>query len=179
MSGVFYIREALWDDFEPTYRYYANVEEAFATGDPWEKWGHDNHVSYLKPLYRDARKFNRGCVSEEFQWGYHAALSYFNEIGMKNIEKRNMELSQYLIEGLKEQPVKINTPEEPSMRGALVTYNAGSHAKNKMLFEELKKEGLVVAHRYSAGVGGIRVSCHFFNTFDEIDHLLNVQNRVL
>jgi selenocysteine lyase/cysteine desulfurase len=48
-----------------------------------------------------------------------------------------------------------------------------------MLFEELKKEGLVVAHRYSAGVGGIRVSCHFFNTFDEIDHLLNVQNRVL
>jgi cysteine desulfurase / selenocysteine lyase len=179
MSGVFYIREGLWDDFDPSYRYYGNVEEAFASGAPWEKPDHDNHVSYLKPLYRDARKHYRGCVSEEFHWGYHAALEYFNSLGMKKIEKRNMELSQYLLEGLKEHPVKVNTPEEPSKRGALVTYNTGSPEKNQILYDELKKEGIIVAHRYAAGVGGIRVSCHFFNTFEEIDRLLGVQKRVL
>ena len=179
MTGVFYIREELWDDFDPSYRYYGNVEKAFADGAPWEKPDHDNHASYLKPLYRDARKHYRGCVSEEFYWGYHAALSFFNELGMANIEKRNMRLSQHLIEGLKEQPVKVNTSEEPSERGALVTYNTGSYEKNQRIYDELKKEDIVVAHRYAAGVGGIRVSCHFFNTFDEIDRLLDVQKRVI
>lgn len=179
MTGVFYIRKDIWDDFEPSYRFYGNVEEAFASGAPWEKPDHDNHASYLKPLFRDARKHNRGCVSEEFYWGYHAALEYFNSLGLENIEKRNMELSQYLIEALKEQPVKVNTPEEPSERGALVTYNTGNPELNQRLYDALKKEGIVVAHRYAAGVGGIRVSCHFFNTYDEIDRLLEVQKRVL
>lgn len=179
MTGVFYIREGLWDDFDPSYRFYGNVEEAFASGAPWEKPDHDNHASYLKPLYRDARKHYRGCVSEEFYWGYHAALSYFNELGMDNIEDRNMKLSQYLIDGLKEQPVNVNTPEEPSQRGALVTYNTGSFEKNQRIYDELRKEGIIIAHRYAAGVGGIRVSCHFFNTFDEIDRLLEIQKRVL
>ncbi len=179
MTGVFYIREGIWDDFEPSYRNYGNVEEAFASGAPWEKPDHDNHASYLKPLYRDARKHYRGCVSEEFYWGYNAALSYFNGLGMKNIEKRTGELSQYLIEGLKDEPVKVNTPEEPCDRGALVTYNTGSWAKNQEIFDALKKEGIIVAHRYAAGVGGLRVSCHFFNTFEEIDRLLELQRKLL
>jgi cysteine desulfurase/selenocysteine lyase len=179
MTGVFYIREGIWADFEPSYRYYGNVEEAFASGAPWEKPDHDNHASYLKPLYRDARKHYRGCVSEEFHWGYHAALEYFNEIGSASIEKRTADLSQYLIEGLKEQPVKVNTPEEPCERGALVTYNTGSFAKNQQIYDTLKKEGIVVAHRYAAGVGGLRVSCHFFNTYEEIDRLLALQKKLL
>ncbi|MFH1178792.1 MAG: aminotransferase class V-fold PLP-dependent enzyme [Candidatus Bathyarchaeota archaeon] len=179
MTGVFYIREGIWDVFEPSYRYYGNVEEAFASGAPWEKPDHDNHASYLKPLYRDARKHYRGCVSEEFHWGYHAALEYFNELGSSSIEKRTAELSQYLIDGLKEQPVKVNTPEEPCERGALVTYNTGSFAKNQQIYDTLKKEGIVVAHRYAAGVGGLRVSCHFFNTFEEIDRLLELQRKLL
>ncbi|TFH13961.1 aminotransferase class V-fold PLP-dependent enzyme [Candidatus Bathyarchaeota archaeon] len=179
MTGVFYIREGIWDYFEPSYRYYGNVEEAFASGAPCEKPDHDNYASYLKPLYRDARKHYRGCVSEEFHGGYHAALEYFNEIGSANIEKRTAELSQYLIDGLKEQPVKVNTPEEPCDRGALVTYNTGSFEKNQEIFDALKKEGIVVAHRYAAGVGGLRVSCHFFNTYEEIDRLLALQKKLL
>jgi selenocysteine lyase/cysteine desulfurase len=35
-----------------------------------------------------------------------------------------------------------------------------------------------MAHRYTAGVGGIRVSCHFFNTHEEIDKLLGIQKRI-
>ena len=179
MTGVFYIREGLWDEFEPSYRNYSNVEEAFADGAPWEKPDHDNHSSYLKPLYGDARKHYRGCVSEEFTWGYHASLSYFNELEAGNIERRTADLSQYLITGLKEHPVKVNTPDEPSERGALVTYNTGSYEKNQEVYDALKKEGIIIAHRYAAGVGGIRVSCHFFNTYEEIDRLLEIQKRIL
>lgn len=179
MTGVLYVKRSLHDQFEPTYRNYGNVEEAFKSGAPWEKPGHDNIASYSHPLYRDARKYNQGLVSEEFTWGFHACLSYFNELGPKNIEKKNMRLSQHLIDGLKEHPVKVNTPDEPSKRGALVTYNTGTYEKNQKLYEAIRKQGIVVAHRYAAGVGGIRVSCHLFNTEQEVDALLAAQKKAL
>ena len=179
MTGVFYIREGIWDEFDPNYRYYGNVEEAFATGAPWEKPEHDNFNSYLKPLYRGARGHYRGCVSEEFICGYDAALSFFINLNVKEIEKRTAQLSQYLIDALKEHPVTVNTPDDPAKRGALVTYNTGSFDKNKKIYDELKKNDIIVAHRYASGIGGIRVSCHFFNQFDEIDNLLKVQETIL
>jgi len=177
MTGVFYIRESVWDDFDPSYRFYKNVEEAFIDGSPWEKPNHDNFDSYLKPLYKGAQGHYRGCVSEEYICGYQAALEYFNGLGLKSIENKTSKLSQHLIDGLKEQPVKVNTPEEPDERGALVTYNTGNFDDNKRIYDGLRKENIIVAHRYAAGVGGIRVSCHFFNSFNEIDRLLETQKK--
>ena len=60
-----------------------------------------------------------------------------------------------------------------------MTYNTGSFEKNQMVYDELKKNDIIVAHRYAAGVGGIRVSCHFFNTEEEIDRLLEMQEKML
>ncbi|MBN2334356.1 aminotransferase class V-fold PLP-dependent enzyme [Candidatus Bathyarchaeota archaeon] len=179
MTGVLYVKKSLHDEFQPTYMNYGNVEEAFRDGAPWEKPNHDNIESYSGALYPDARKYYRGCVSEEFTWGFHACLQYFNQLGAKNIQKRTAKLSQRLIDGLKEQPVKVNTPEEPGERGGLVTYNTGSFEKNQKVYDALRENGVIVAHRYAAGVGGIRVSCHFFNTEDEVDLLLKIQGKLL
>jgi cysteine desulfurase/selenocysteine lyase len=179
MIGFFYIKKELIPKFEPTYRNYHSVEDAFKDGAPWEKPDHDNILSYDKPLYGDARKFYRGCVSDEHVWGFDACLSYFNELGIRNIQKKTSRLSQYLIEALKDQNVKINTPEEPNRRAALVTYDTGSFKKNQKIYDALKHENVDVAHRYEAGVGGIRVSCHFFNTEQEIDKLIKIQRQTL
>ena len=179
MTGVLYVKRSLDDEFQPTYMNYHGVEEAFRDGAPWEKPGHDNIESYSGALYPDARKYDRSCVSEEHTWGFHACLSYFNQLGTENIHKRTTKLSQLLIDGLREQPVQVNTPVEPGERGGLVTYNAGSFEKNQKVYDELKKNDIVVAHRYAAGVGGIRVSCHFFNTEEEVDRLLEIQGKVL
>ena len=149
MTGVLYVKKSLHDVFQPTYMNYGNVKEAFRNGAPWEKPDHDNIESYSGALYPDARKYSQGCVSEEHTWGFHACLSYFNQLGTKNIQKRTAKLSQRLIDGLREQPVKINTPEEPGERGALVTYNTGSFEKNQRVYEELRKNDVIVAHRLS------------------------------
>jgi cysteine desulfurase/selenocysteine lyase len=179
MTGVFYIKKELIPEFEPAYSNYYAVEEAFKEGAPWEKPDHDNILSYDKPLYSDARKFDRGCVSEEFTWGFYTCLKYFNDLGDKKIQKKTLKISQYLIDSLRDQKVKVNTPQEPDRRAALVTYNTGSFDKNQKVFDTLKREGIVVAHRYASGVGGIRVSCHFFNTEEDIDRVLEVQSRIL
>lgn len=179
MSGIFYIKKEIQDEFEPVYRFYGNVEEAFKEGAPWEKPDHDNISSYNYPLYNDARKFNRGTVSEGTTWGFNAALQYFNNLGSNAIEKRTTFLSQRLIDGLKDLPVNINTPYEKDKRASLVTFDAGNFKLNQKIYDELLNENIIVAHRYAAGVGGIRVSCHFFNTKEEIDLLLENLSKTL
>ncbi|MBD3204742.1 aminotransferase class V-fold PLP-dependent enzyme [Candidatus Bathyarchaeota archaeon] len=179
MSGIFYIKKEIQDEFEPVYRFYGNVEEAFKEGAPWEKPDHDNISSYKYPLYNDARKFNRGTVSEGSTWGFNAALKYFNKIGSNAIEKRTTFLSQRLIDGLKDLQVKINTPYEEDKRASLVTFNAGNFKLNQKIYDKLLNENTIIAHRYAAGVGGIRVSCHFFNTKEEIDLLLENLSKTL
>lgn len=179
MNGVFYIRADLIDQFEPAYRFYDNVEEAFRGGAPWGRPEHDNISDYSKPFYRSAGKFNRGCVSGEDVWAFHASLSYFNGLGVGNIQRRVRRLSGYLIDGLRDLGVTVNTPLEPSERGGLVTYTTGRHELNKRSHETLTRNNIVTALRYQHGVGGIRVSTHFFNTEEDIDRLLKVQRGLL
>lgn len=176
-AGVLYIKHDLIDEFEPTYRNYNKVEEAFLGGAPWVKPDHDNIASWDHPLVKGAEKFNMGCLGDAVIWGFYACLNYFNELGITEIEKRNRKLSSYLIEGLKELKVKIHTPEDPDKRGGLVTYTTLLHDKNQYLFNALSREGIKVALRYAAGIGGIRVSTHFYNTEEEIDKLLLIQKK--
>jgi len=178
-TGILYVKHGLDDEFEPVYRNYNKVEEAFRGGAPWVKPEHDNIASWDFPLVKGAEKFNMGCVHEEVIWGFYSCLNYFNELGIKEIEKRNRGLSTHLIEGLKETKVKINTPEDPKKRGGLVTYTTKKHEDNQKIFNALNKEGIKVALRYAAGIGGIRVSTHFYNTEEEIDRLLKVQKKAL
>ncbi|RLI08803.1 hypothetical protein DRO42_05665 [Candidatus Bathyarchaeota archaeon] len=178
-AGVLYVRKNLIDEFEPTYRLYSKVEEAFREGAPWERPEHDNIADYDKPLVRGAEKFYRGCVSGDAVWGFHAALTYFNELGPESIGKRVRRLSGHLIDGLRELGVRVNTPLEPEERAGLVTYNTGRHELSLRSYRALLGSGIVVALRYQQGVGGIRVSTHLFNTEEEIDRLLKVQKRLL
>ena len=178
-AGIFYIRHELIDTFEPTYRFYHHVEEPFKHGDPWERPEHDNIADYDKPLLPDADRFYRGCVSDNAVWGFHAALKYFNDLDPKQIERRVHRLSGYLLDGLRELGVKVNTPLEPEERAGLVTYDTGKHKLNVESHRTLLGNGIIVALRYQQGVGGVRVSTHFFNTEKEIDRLLKVQKKLL
>ena len=179
LAGIFYARRDLIDGFEPTYRFYHQVEEAFKHGDPWERPEHDNIADYDNPLLPNADKFYRGCISEYAIWGFHAALKYFNDLGPKQIEKRVRHLSGYLIDGLRNLGVKVNTPLEPEERAGVVAYNTGKHRLNVESHRTLLGNSIIVALRYQQGIGGIRVSTHFFNTEEEIDRLLKVQRSLL
>jgi selenocysteine lyase/cysteine desulfurase len=179
LAAIFYVREDLINTYEPSYRFYHQVEEAFQDDPPWAHPSSNNIDSYDKPLYKNADKFYRGCVDESAIWGFHSALEYFNMLGGEQREKRVLKLSGYLIDGLRNIGVKVNTPNEPKERGGLVTYDTGSHKLNKESYRKLHEEGVIVALRYSGGVGGIRVSTHFFNTEEDLDRLLHIQKKLL
>jgi selenocysteine lyase/cysteine desulfurase len=178
-AGIFYIKKSLIDELEPTYRFYNQVEEAFSIDPPWVKPDSDNIASYDKPLYPNAEKYYRGCVAESAIWGFNASMEYFNGLGGANREERVLKISGYLIDRLREQGVKVNTPLEPKERGGLVTYTTGSHELNVKIHRGLLKNGIIVALRYQMGIGGIRVSTNFFNTEEDVDRLIGVQKKML
>ena len=47
------------------------------------------------------------------------------------------------------------------------------------MVERLAEAGVLVSVRYTSGVGGVRVSCHFFNHRADLDRLLNLVKSFL
>lgn len=175
-AAALYVNPRHVEAYEPSYRFYWRVYEDFQWSyAPWDKPIHDNVESWNGPLVKTAERFDPGCVGEDALCGFHASLSYFNDLGIDEIEKRVLKLGKYLIEGLNDLGLKVNTPLAAEKRAGIVTYMTDSYEKNKESYKALNDSGLVVAHRYTGGVGGIRVSPHFFNTKEEINRVLEVQ----
>ena len=178
-AAVLYVKPELVEKYEPEYRFYwrayKNFQWSYA---PWDKPIHDNIESWNGPLVKTAERFDPGCVGEDAQSGFDASLRYFNDLGMENIENKVLELSGYLIDGLLDLGISVNTPVKETERAGIVTYTLGEYAGNVRTYEALKKENINVAHRYTGGVGGIRISPHFFNTKEEIVRVLEMHQTV-
>ena len=178
-AAALYVNPRHVEEYEPSYRFYWRVYENFQWSyAPWDKPVHDNIESWNGPLVKTAERFDPGCVGEDAQCGFHASLQYFNELGIDRIEKRVLGLSEYLIDGLKDLGLKVNTPYEKERRAGIVTYTMDRYEDNAASYEAMKKEGVMVAHRYTGGIGGIRISPHFFNTEEEISRALGIQNKI-
>jgi len=175
MAGVLYVRKDLIDEYDPSYRFYMAVDDIAKVGQPWLLPDHDNVAWYEKPLLRTAAKFDPGCVSDDALWGFAACLGFWNGLDTEKVERRVRRLSGYLIDGLRGLDLKVNTPLEPEERAGLVTYTTGRFETNQKSIAALSGAGIIVAHRYAGGVGGIRVSTNVFNTEEEIDRLLKMQ----
>lgn len=181
MAGIFYIRKDLLSCFEPAYRAYYRVEEPFYAGLPsvWERPRLDNIADFDMPLVQIAEKFDQGCVSAAALWGLEAGLRYFNNLCMKNIERRVRWLSGYVIDGLRNIGCKVYTPLETERRAGLVMYSTGSPELNRKSKDRFDAEKIYVSLRAMGSVGGIRVAPHFFITEEEIDKFLSVQKDLM
>jgi selenocysteine lyase/cysteine desulfurase len=60
-----------------------------------------------------------------------------------------------------------------------VTFSVGSAEQNVALMKRLQEERILVSVRYTSNVGGVRVSCHFYNSSADIEALLASIGRVL
>ncbi|MGW3649150.1 hypothetical protein [Streptomyces sp. NPDC000878] len=63
-------------------------------------------------------------------------------------------------------------PRESRHRSGIVTFSTGRAPSDTALMRALLTAGVAVSVRYTSGVGGIRVSCHHYNTLTDLDLLL-------
>ena len=102
-----------------------------------------------------------------------ASLAMINELGQDRIATHIFELTERLVRGLSTLGFEIVTPIAAENRSGIVTFSAGDQHENVRIMERLLEREILVSVRYTSGVGGIRVSNHFYNSNEDIDALLN------
>lgn len=161
--GYLYVRKELVKQFEPPFISWASVKpEVFETIDFWE-------INKLN-LSENASRFEVGTPSFVSAAGAAAALRLILGVGINNIEKRILKLTDSLIEKIEQKGLKFQTPLEPEHRSGIVNFLI-DNAQEKV--RRLAKKNIVVTARSH----GIRVSPHFYNTEEEIDKLVEEAAR--
>ena len=111
--------------------------------------------------------------------GLAASLNLIHELGQQNIAGHIYALTEQLIAGLDKLPVTVVTPRARENRSGIVTFSAGSAEANVKLMNALLEGKILVSVRYTSDVGGIRVSCHFYNSPEDIDALLATLKQLI
>jgi len=156
-AGYLYVREELIQKFEPPFTGWASVkQEIFNTTDFWDIWKLE--------LSETATRFEVGSPSYISLVGAREALKLLLSVGISNIERRILGLTDHLIDSIRDMNLDLQTPEEKACRSGIVNFRVENP---RQVAEELGRKGIIV----SARSNGIRVSPHFYNTEEEIDAL--------
>ena len=101
-----------------------------------------------------------------------ASLSLTRELGKEAVAEQVHTLTDHLVAELERIGVRIVTKLDRAHRAGIVAFDLGSAERNRKLAKALEAKKIVVSVRYSAGVGGVRVCCHFYNSLEDIDRLI-------
>jgi selenocysteine lyase/cysteine desulfurase len=101
-----------------------------------------------------------------------ASLALTNELGLAGIEAHILNLTDLLIDRLRAAGAMLVSPEERAARSGIVTFTLGQGpARDSACLNRLLDRRILISQRYTAGVGGLRVSVHFFNNEDDVRQL--------
>ena len=116
----------------------------------------------------DATRFEEGSYNSIGLFGLRAAIDLLLEIGVPQIEKRVLDLTGRLIEGLLRKGYRVSTPTNESERSGIVVFRSDHHTTTE-LYRLLQRDNVVSAER-----GGLRLSPHYYNTAEEIEQVLDI-----
>lgn len=178
--GFMYIRKELLRVIKPPYYSYFDIMV------PDE---YDDYLVYLESPQRqtfddfdladDATVFETGGYSNFLgAMGLTEAINVLQEIGAENIERHNLALSRYLYDSLKKLGLNMQSSDSDKNMSSIVVFNFdgfsdGTSEKEKQLVEYLRAKNTFVTVRCAAGLGGVRISFHYYTTKENIKALID------
>ncbi|HUK92122.1 MAG TPA: aminotransferase class V-fold PLP-dependent enzyme [Blastocatellia bacterium] len=174
-TGLMYVNgaQSLRSILKPPIAGYLSVEE------PEGGWGGYFQNPATTPVTKyaftsSARRYELGGTTNyPGAIGLAASLGLINQLGPDRIAEHIFDLTERLVRGLATLGFELVTPLDPKNRSGIVTFSAGDQHENVKLMDRLLDRGILVSVRYTSGVGGIRVACHFYNSNQDVDALLN------
>ncbi len=133
----------------------------------------ENSLKLLDIPYR----FEAGTLDIASIIGFGESIDFLNEIGFQNIEKKEKELKKYLISKLEEIPyIKIYNK---NCEGSTIIINIDGILSGDLGLYLNSKKICVRSGKHCAKMGDnkedtVRISLYFYNTYEEIDYLVNV-----
>ncbi len=67
----------------------------------------------------------------------------------------------------------VSKREPASARSGITTFTYDDVTRNRAVLQRLLDRRVQASIRYTSGVGGIRVSTHFFNDDEDVDRLIH------
>jgi cysteine desulfurase / selenocysteine lyase len=171
--GFLYVSREALPKLRPPVAGYLSVE------DPPGGWGGYFQTPSITPVqdYRyvsTARRYETGGTANyPGAIGLAASLKLIQHLGPQNISEHIYSITDQLISGLDQLGVTVVTPRARANRSGIVTFSVGSAQDNVALMNRILEKKILVSVRYTSHVGGIRVSCHFYNSSEDIDALLS------
>jgi cysteine desulfurase/selenocysteine lyase len=162
--SFFYVREDLLAQLESPF---AGEMQASKWSDPLQKF---SQGEFPAQLHDTARKFEYATVHFQGLYELRAVLDYIQSIGMDKIEGQVLKLASRLWSGLEELGFELLTP--PGTESGIVTCLVRDEQEVARLFEEKKIVASLKPGRQ------LRFSPSFFNTEEEIDHVLSVMEQL-
>ncbi|MDP2899272.1 MAG: aminotransferase class V-fold PLP-dependent enzyme [bacterium] len=153
--GILFVDESVLDRVEPT------VVGATTVENPEE------YLDYRYVTKKNAAKFECGALNVVGILGMAASMEILLEIGIPNIERHILQLTDHLCEGLLKRGYEVYSSRREGEKSGIVLLSSERHSAEEH-HRRLLEKNIVTSVRY----GRVRVSPHFHNTPDQIDLLL-------
>ena len=166
-TGFLYVRKDVEDIVEP-YWVGAGVDK-----------GWDIRKGTLE--YKgEAHKFDFATQSSPLYIGLGAAVDFLYHLGMENVAARGQGLALHLRSELEKlgDRVEILTPSEDGGYGSVLGFRLKNYPFDKLQQMLLEKHKIITRMVPENGVNCNRISTHIYNSFAEVDRLLEVIRSV-
>ena len=171
--GFLYVNKRIMEEINPDFWGYFNSLEPDGG---WNDYLGSPKRTPFDPIKLNAaaQKFETGgtgnCLGA---LGLYSAVKKILEVGIENIEKKVLLLNDCLANGLAELGLALSSSNSPLNRSGITTFNLAEGMKGERELEEwLTKNNIYTTLRYTSGVGGIRVSPHYYNSREDVERLL-------
>jgi cysteine desulfurase/selenocysteine lyase len=154
-----YLTEDLQDKLQPKYAGWLSVENA------WD------FLHYELIALKSAERFQYGTISHIGVFAFRGALDFFQSFRWEDIEKQTIEVASYLSNQLEEIGIKtfLAGCSKENLSG-IVSFK---HNESQKVYDYLTSNQISCAVRE----GVIRLSPHFYNTFEECDKLIGILKK--
>jgi len=132
-------------------------------------------------------KFEAGTPNIADAIAFGVAVDYLQSVGMRNVRQHDIELTEYALERLSEEPdVELYGPRDARARGGVVAFNVeGVHSHDVAAVLDAEAVCIRVGHHCcqptmrKLGIPGTaRASFYIYNTRDDVDQLVSGLARV-
>jgi selenocysteine lyase/cysteine desulfurase len=176
--GLLVVSDRALEQLRPPCHGYLSMEE------PEGGWCQYFRTPTISPysdyrFVRSARAYEiGGTANYPGAVGLAASLRLINEIGVAGIEAHIRGLTDRLRSELLRAGARLVSVEDPAARSGITVFRRFDQpAQDQALVERLLDEKVYVSMRYTSGIGGIRVSTHFYNNDEDIDRLVSAIRR--
>jgi len=179
--GLLYVRKGIQDRVSP-----GLAHGLYALSEPAEGWvrylGNPSLTPFLPlPLVSDARRFEiYGMPKTLGAAGLAESLAYVNRLDQRAVAEHIVTLGEFLIEELKHHGIKVWTPADSHLRSGIITCEPFSEAERvHQLTQALETRRIYPSVRYCSGVGGLRISIHYYTSREDIERLLGAMDEIM